>query len=110
MKTESIEITLNHYRDKDYECKESKLTTSITINDGTKVIEMDGLRAESFFRMVMDMANMIDKEMNDNKVCCICGEKIEGYGNNPDPVKKKGKCCDNCNSIYVIPARLEEYK
>lgn len=46
-------------------------------------------------------------ESYDNFVCCICGEEIEGYGNNPDPVKKEGKCCDACNTKFVIPARLE---
>ena len=40
------------------------------------------------------------------KVCCICGKKFEGYGNNPSPVKEEGECCDNCNLEQVIPARL----
>ncbi len=43
---------------------------------------------------------------HDKKVCCICGEEIEGYGNNPWPVKEEGECCDNCNYKFVIPARL----
>lgn len=40
--------------------------------------------------------------------CCICGEVINGYGNNPVPVKATGKCCDACNIKFVIPARLDE--
>ena len=39
--------------------------------------------------------------------CCICGSTIKGYGNNPWPIKNKGKCCDKCNSQYVIMARLK---
>lgn len=39
--------------------------------------------------------------------CCICGCEIVGYGNNPDPVKLKGRCCDTCDWMYVIPARME---
>ena len=39
-------------------------------------------------------------------ICCICGKKAEGYGNNPQPVKDKGRCCDACNAEVVIPARL----
>ena len=39
--------------------------------------------------------------------CCICGRKFIGYGNNPRPVKWKGRCCDYCDSRYVIPARIE---
>ena len=40
------------------------------------------------------------------EICCICGEPIEGYGNNPSPYKHEGRCCDACNSKFVIPARL----
>ena len=29
-----------------------------------------------------------------------------GYGNNPIPVKPNGRCCDECNIDYVIPARI----
>jgi hypothetical protein len=39
--------------------------------------------------------------------CCICGIIVGGYGNNPNPIKKQGKCCDECNADQVIPARLE---
>lgn len=38
--------------------------------------------------------------------CCICGKVFWGYGNNPAPVKDKGRCCDICNSTQVIPTRL----
>lgn len=40
--------------------------------------------------------------------CCICGRIFKGYGNNPAPVKKHGRCCDDCNSSKVIPARMAE--
>ena len=40
------------------------------------------------------------------KICCICGKKFIGYGNNPEPVKSEGRCCDNCNFSQVIPARI----
>ena len=38
--------------------------------------------------------------------CCICGEECHGYGNNPEPFKHEGRCCDACNFRFVIPARL----
>ena len=41
------------------------------------------------------------------KECAFCGKEIIGYGNNPEPFTNKGKVCDECNSRYVIPARLE---
>ena len=40
------------------------------------------------------------------QVCCICGKKFKGWGNNPIPVKASGRCCDQCDSDYVIPARI----
>ena len=42
--------------------------------------------------------------------CCICKESIKGYGNNPSPLiySNTSRCCDHCNNIYVIPARLKE--
>ena len=40
--------------------------------------------------------------------CCICEYEIEGYGNNPDPVREDGRCCDKCNAEKVIPARIME--
>lgn len=44
--------------------------------------------------------------------CCICHREIEPVGtwkegNNAEPIKN-GRCCDNCNVVFVIPARLLE--
>lgn len=48
--------------------------------------------------------------------CCLCGKKINGYGNNPwgaltirnEPIKWKitDRCCDECNEEFVIPGRI----
>ena len=39
--------------------------------------------------------------------CCICGKEIdEMNSNNPFPYKTEGRCCNECNYTYVIPARL----
>ena len=41
-------------------------------------------------------------------VCSLCGEKFTGWGNNPSPLADvDDRCCDDCNWIKVIPARLE---
>ena len=39
------------------------------------------------------------------KKCCICGGRYIGYGNNPAPIKDKGECCNNCNTLVIL-ARL----
>lgn len=40
--------------------------------------------------------------------CCLCGKVIEGEGNNPQPLAPAiVRCCDDCNSNKVIPARID---
>ena len=41
-------------------------------------------------------------------ICCICGKKFHGWGNDPWPVVKEDDalCCDKCNSEFVIPERI----
>ena len=49
------------------------------------------------------------KEKKEDLKCCFCGIAIEGYGNNPAPIKTKSVgdvCCDECNYTKVIPTRL----
>lgn len=44
-----------------------------------------------------------------NPICCFCGKPCENeYGNNPWPLSKNenDRCCNECNSLKVIPARL----
>ena len=41
--------------------------------------------------------------------CCICGRTFTGYGNNPAPIKNKGRCCDGCN-LQVVVYRILGYK
>jgi len=52
----------------------------------------------------------IDEQFNgrdDMPICCICkGHLNNPYGNNPQPVRKRGKCCDKCNYDKVLPARM----
>ena len=40
-------------------------------------------------------------------ICCICGNRSDGYGHNAAPVAE-GRCCSDCNSLKVIPARIKE--
>lgn len=49
------------------------------------------------------------------KKCCLCGKEIEveftGWsdGNNAQPLAD-GRCCNDCNTTKVIPARIELYR
>lgn len=42
--------------------------------------------------------------------CCICNNSFKGYGNDPNPLKDTGKCCNNCNLTKVIPERMKHMK
>ena len=37
--------------------------------------------------------------------CSICHADWHGYGNNAQPINN-GRCCDECNMLVVIPARI----
>ena len=38
--------------------------------------------------------------------CVICGKTFYGFGNDPAPVKYIGRCCDDCNAMTVVLARI----
>lgn len=44
--------------------------------------------------------------------CCFCGTLINNFGNSTWPIYYKRdaenhRCCNNCNDIFVIPARKD---
>lgn len=42
--------------------------------------------------------------------CCICNREMEEHEcNNAEPYMS-GYCCPECNSNYVIPARIQAYE
>ena len=51
-------------------------------------------------------------QLKEEMFCSICGELNEewldgsGYGNNAEPVND-GRCCDDCNEFWVLPARIQ---
>jgi hypothetical protein len=69
---------------------------------------------EEAFSLDFDDVNVFGEKLTEAKHedCCICGEPVEGYGNNPEPYMSadKGKCCDSCNLHFVVPMRLEQSK
>lgn len=41
--------------------------------------------------------------------CCLCGNEIKGYGNNPEPLTDEGRCCDACNENVIRFRMLVTY-
>ena len=40
--------------------------------------------------------------------CSICKNDVrDKYGHNAQPINN-GRCCENCNYMFVIPKRLKE--
>lgn len=56
------------------------------------------------------MKEMYDIALNNPKhgICCICGKPYHNHGNNARPFKD-GRCCDECDSKYVLPYRIAHY-
>ena len=55
----------------------------------------------------------MDEPKRGSAACCFCGKLLQGaerYGNNPAPLAKEGRCCDECNFLKVIPTRIEAYR
>ena len=48
------------------------------------------------------------EDYKEEGICCICGGNYTHWGNNPSPVKETGRCCDTCNTLEVIPARIKK--
>lgn len=42
--------------------------------------------------------------------CCLCNKNFEGFGHNPSPLKENALCCNDCNFLKVIPARVKAIK
>lgn len=67
--------------------------------------------SDEYFNLIEDCieenytSETIDESTN-SKICCICKEPYEGYGNNAEPVCS-GVCCDKCNIERVIPMRFK---
>lgn len=41
--------------------------------------------------------------------CCKCGQKCpEKESHNAWPIVENGRCCEECNLKYVIPARIKK--
>lgn len=72
----------------------------------------DATELEEAFNLTFEDYDVFGRKLTEAKedFCCICGEPLEGYGNNPEPYMSydEGRCCDGCNLKFVIPMRIEE--
>ena len=112
----AIEDELNIHPNWDkYNPNESKINSVISQKIDFNNINSENLNKDSanigFFETNKD-SNIKNEELNmkeKTKICCLCGKEYKGYGNNALPLHD-GKCCNECNSLKVIPARLKEWQ
>lgn len=67
------------------------------------------LDPENAFDLDFDDVNVFGEKLTEAKtrICCICGEELDGMGNNPEPYMSadKGQCCDGCFLKFSLPMR-----
>lgn len=56
------------------------------------------------------MKNMETSKQKKQNVCCICKRTYEGFGNNPYPLRTRGRCCDECNEQVIIARIIAMYE
>jgi hypothetical protein len=87
-----------------------RMTKATELEENTDINMLD-----EAFNLDFEDFNVFGERLTESKeeFCCICGEPIEGYGNNPEPYTSGSdgsRCCDGCNLKFVIPARIEATK
>lgn len=57
-----------------------------------------------------DIETYIKNGIKNGEICCFCFAPLTDGGNNPYPAEKEegARCCDYCNQMRVIPARLRQ--
>ena len=118
---DKVIVTLNH-KAYDIEATAEQLMACLN-NAGISAIDWNTngsnvfifeLNPDNAFDLDFDAVNVFGEKLTEAKahVCCICGEPLDGYGNNPEPYMSadKGQACDSCNLHFVVPMRLEQSK
>lgn len=64
------------------------------------------LRRRLMLRLGDNVDDFLLPSEGEDDICVLCGDGIEGMGNNPEPVSNVGRCCDSCNWNEVVPVRI----
>lgn len=99
-------------RIKDLENVSSNYTVFLSMFDlGNQLLLHRVVKRDDTRELILSLQKTSSEFVNDEEFnpqfCSICEEKIEGFGNNAQPVNA-GRCCDFCNSNVVVPKRIDE--
>lgn len=102
VKVIDYDLKIKHEEDRDkVETNAISTATFNKIYDDRLTTETD--LSEDINPLNLDFPRLTEEA--DDTICCICGEELNGYGNNAAPYAD-GRCCDACNLKFVIPARI----
>ena len=86
---------------------EPQITTNKDDTPYHKVLFVECVSKKAELCAELDKANRMFRRRAELGTCCICKQHMETpFGNNPHPIRKRGKCCEECNTTKVIPARM----
>jgi hypothetical protein len=86
---------------------EPQITTNKDDTPYHKVLFVECVSKKQMLIGELDKADRMFRRRPELGTCCICKQHMETpFGNNPHPVRKRGKCCEECNTTKVIPARM----
>lgn len=86
---------------------EPQITTNKDDTPYHKVLFVECVSKKAELCAELDKANRMFQRKAELGTCCICKQHMETpFGNNPHPIRKRGKCCEECNTTKVIPARM----
>lgn len=106
----NIEVAAKHLID----CLSKLNINIIDWNTNGSNVFIFSIEPENAFDLTFEDYNVFGEKLTESKqhYCCICGEPLDDYGNNPEPYMSadKGQCCDGCNLKFVVPLRMDLMK
>lgn len=86
--------------------KKIKGTKDITVMHDDNLFYV-GIELEDTKEAIKEVTQATSIGSKQEYVCALCGDKHKGWGNNGWPITKVGDLvCDECNSTYVVPERI----
>lgn len=106
----NVEVAAKHLID----CLSKLNINTLDWNTNGSNVFIFSIEPENAFDLAFEDYNVFGEKLTEAKqrYCCICGEPLDDYGNNPEPYMSadKGQCCDGCNLKFVIPLRMDLMK
>jgi hypothetical protein len=113
---DGIIVSLNHNVPDEEEAAEHLI--SCLAAAGYSIIDWN-TNGSNVFIFALDPKNPLDLDFDDinvygeklteakERTCCICGEPLDGAGENPEPYADEGRACSGCFAKFVLPLKSD---